>query len=445
MFEYLFEKVFKKIINDTSTEILPSRVKPDVEPYEDPYLPQAPDIPKPKRRVNPLKPDPGVHPEPKGLSNEIEIFLNKHLKNTKIKEAFDPGKFPSFVHKDKKNWIVNSDEQLRKLLPNLSNSEQSYLEMISSNVYKEMISRLEKYSGIKIKSSSLPHLVNVLETSLKEVMNIEKDHKDELEKLAISSVLNFDEFELVKDAYENGDIKFDVKLSTPELNWNKDDNKDDNEDDLSQEETLNVELAKEFSEIENESRLKRRMANLLIQGSAVLKTYLFNLISDELSDIDPSLPNLYGILGVLAQLGYWVTPDGIEKKGSKEAGSEEVIPDGDEYIIKVRATTFPFLVHELVKGIYEWISIDPDVKSALKHETIPSETHDIMIGSEIFKVLSSYIPANKQKLVPLVHKKYLQLSNDEMKDILSKSQKGKDIMNGLISDSEDEYKEYMAG
>jgi len=433
MFGYLFEKLFCLLESPVESPTETPKKLPTEEPGRT--------VPVPRRkRKHPLEPEPGISPEPKGISAEINKFLQS--RNLGIEEAFDPGKYPSFVHPDKENWISSGDDQLKEILPNLSDSEQSYLEMIASNSYQEMLGRLEKYTSVQITQESLPGLVGLLQSTLRKVLGIEADRKDYLEQLALSSVLDLPEFEMVKDAYENGLVDFDVKLDQPELNWDVDIEK---EEDLSGEETLNLELAKEFEEVRTEEELRRRMANLLIQGSSVLKLYLFNLVNPELKEIDSNLPNMYGILGALAQLGYWITPDGIEQsaRGEGEAGSAQVVPQGDTYTIKVRAITFPYLVHELTKGIYEWVSLDPELRRVMKKETPESETKDIMIGSELFKIISSYLGKGKESLLPLVHKKFLGLNKMEKRDILSKNSSGKDIMDDLIGEAEEEWKEYF--
>jgi len=142
-----------------------------------------------------------------------------------------------------------------------------------------------------------------------------------------------------------------------------------------------------------------------------------------------------------------MAPTGIEKfaGGAPESqmGSEEVIPEGDDYIIKVRALTFPFLIHELVKGIYEWVAIDPELKKAMQSDTIEKETKDIIVGPELSKILNSYVSVEKQELLPLVYKKFLQLPKSEVKEVFAKSIVGKKVMQDLVFQAEDEWKTFQ--
>jgi len=400
----MFHKLLEKLIKLNEQMTAPAIPKPTT-----PTEPTTP-VRKPKRRRRtPLKPSPGVHPKPKasgdsedsdeldsGDNIDVELFKKARLG---LKEmAFDPGKYPSFIHPEKKGWIETGDPELDELLPKMGDEEKTYLEMITSKSYQDMISRLEKYTGISAEDLSIPQVMSIVMQSLSKAMEIEKAHKKELEELAVELVMNLPEYEMVKEAWENGEFDVDIRLAPAELDVTElEDTEEVEVGELSQEEKFNMELASIFDGV-TEKSLRRRLANLLIQGSATLKLYLFNLVNKELQEIDESLPSLYGVLATVAQFGYWVTPFGIERSMAA-VGSEEVIPKGDDYIIKVRALVFPYLVHELVKGIAEWISIDPLLRAEMARDSLEKETEDIIVGPELFKVLTSYIAPGDQKLI----------------------------------------------
>jgi len=431
MFDRLLEILIK----------LQEQVTAPTKPAPVPTRPVEPATPtrKPGRKPRtPIKPAPGTHPKPKaGL--DVELF--KKARQGLKEMAFDPGKYPSFVHPEKKKWIETGDPELNDLFPKLSEEEQTYLEMITSRAYQEMISRLEKYTGVSANELSLPQILSIIFQSLNRTLKIERDHKSKLEKLAVDVIMNLPEYEMVKEAWENGEFKLDAKLGLAELDMTVDMNPE--KGGLSPAEEMNAELADAFENF-SDTKLRRRLANLLIQGSATLKTYLFNIVNDELSKIDSSLPRLYGILAVMAQLGYWLTPSSIEVgvSGAAAAGSSEVIPEGEDYVIKVRGTTFPYLVHEIAKGIAEWISLDPEFKQEMEAETIGKETWDIIAGPEVFKVLTSYISLKDQKFIPLVQKLLLKLPKEKIKAVLAKGREGEEIMKDLVNQARDQWEEY---
>jgi len=358
-------------------------------------------------------------------------------------EKFDPGKFPSFVHPAKKSWIELGDEELNQIVPTLSGAEKTYLEMITSEEYQSMLAKLEKYVGFSVTSRSLPQIVSLFYESLKRAVSIESTNKQDLEKLALQVVLQLPEFEMVREAYENKDVFFDVKLELEEAKVSLKPPDIKVEEELSEAEEMNAELAKEFESLLKEGVLRRRLANLFIQGMATLKMHLFNLVVGELSKIDKNLPNLYGILAVGAELGYWVAPPMKELKAG-EGGKVDVQPKGKEYLIKARAVTFPFLINEIVKGVYEWLSIDPDLKDAMKKvDSIEAETGDVILGPGFAKTFQRMVPADKQKYLPLIYRKFLQLPSEEIKAVLAKGSEGRGILSNLIKEAEAEWEEYL--
>jgi len=371
----------------------------------------------------------------------------KHLNEM----AFEPGDYPNLVNKQKQEWIESGGDELASILPNLSGEEQSYLELITSSTYQEILQRIEKYLGIDAKNLNFPAFYGILFKTLEEVKKLEFKYKDELEEMALTTVLSIPEFKMVKKMYDSGDVKFDVKIGSGELEravskYDEDPEEETEEGVLTEEEEINAELAEGFGDVQ-EKDMQRKLANILIQGGSTTKLYLFNMVNDSLLKINKFLPKAYGVLATGAQIGYWVTPNGIEKaQASSEdssTGSSEVIPEDDIYIIKARGMTFPYLVHEIAKGIYEWISIDPSMKQAMKQvDTLEGETQDMLVGPGIYKTIISYVPLDKQELLPLIQKYVIRLSKEEVKEVLGKTAKGRSIMKGLLLKAEEAMAEY---
>jgi hypothetical protein len=464
--------------------------EPDTEIVPE-TIPMEPEK-KPNRPSTPIRPTPGIQPHPKGLNTDIELFLKKRnlsigekieeklkqckkcggdadIKNidgdwvaqckqcdnefhgcdikkwttqkwNKLNEA-TPLKG---VHPEKMEWIETGDEQLNQILPKLSDKEQSYLKTIASEAYAETVARVEEFTGIKVQQSNLPSLAYLLMETLEQVKSIEKTNKRNLEEMALDLVFSIPEFKIVEEAYLNDELGFDIKIDSGELGKLKTAEKED-ESELSSEEELNLDLAYTLKD-ETDEDLRRKFANLLTTGGSINKLYLFNMANDRLTRINPNLPIYYGILASVAQIGYWVTPFGIEQAALESevtsAGSEEVIPKGDKYIIKVRGSTFPYLVHELVKGIYEYLSLDPSQQIAMQKDTVEDETKDIISGPGIYKAVTSYIPADKQELLPIVQKKLTSLSPEDIRHVISKDYQGQEIMKDLIRSAETELGKY---
>jgi len=349
------------------------------------------------------------------------------------------------IHPQKKEWMRTGDPELNALLPTLGDEEKSYLETITSKNYADLVAKIQQYTGVELTQENLPTLVSLLRSTLQNVMSLERAHKQYLEEMALMLVFDVPEFKMVEDAYLSDQLRFDIKLEPPTMeDLFPAGMAEPEEGGLSDAEELNQDLADSFEGIDPE-RLKRRLANLITTGGSALKMHLFALMDERLSAIDSDLPKKYGILATLAMLGYWVTPEGVEKgAAASAAGSSQVVPKDDIYTIKARAVTFPYLVHEIVKGIYEWLSLRPEQQEIMGKETIDQETRDFLAGPEIFKTISAYLPQDRQELLPLVQKLMADLSPSDIKDVLSKSSEGRFTMNKLIAQAQKMWDEYQA-
>jgi len=268
---------------------------------------------------------------------------------------------------------------------------------------------------------------------------MEEDHKEELEKLALKCVLSLDEFEMVREAYESGQVKFDVKLARPELIM-PDMGAGDG---LSEAEEVNMDLAEELYDM-SDAKLKRRFANILIQGGSMLKMYLYRVVEKELSTINKNFMKYYGLFATAAQLGYWRFPKehrlSEEQLASSAGGSEQAVPEEGIYVIKVRAACFPYLVYETAKGIYEWISISEETSLAMSQDTLKDEVDDTIVGAGVFQSIQKMV--KNQKVLPLILKKLIASPKSTVKEVLSGSDKGVQLLRSIEREAEEDWDTY---
>jgi hypothetical protein len=139
----------------------------------------------------------------------------------------------------------------------------------------------------------------------------------------------------------------------------------------------------------NLERSKRRFINSLIQGAAFKGGHMYVLVSNELNDMDPRLLNLYGVSQSLMEHAYWIFPDMEQMAGGGggQMGQSEVDEETDPPTVKAKAVTFPLLVHELVKGVYEIFGThglpdDPRQQEMILNaeDTLPAEIWDSRLG-----------------------------------------------------------------
>jgi len=139
----------------------------------------------------------------------------------------------------------------------------------------------------------------------------------------------------------------------------------------------------------NLERAKRRFINSLIQGAAFKGGHMFNLVRTEINDINPRLMDLYTTSQALMEHAYWLYPDmeNMAGGGGGQMGQSEVDEETDPPTVKAKAVTFPLLVHELVKGVYEIFGThglpdDPRQQEMVLNaeDTLPAEIWDSRLG-----------------------------------------------------------------
>ena len=213
------------------------------------------------------------------------------------------------------------------------------------------------------------------------------------------------------------------------------------------------EAAKRLQKLDLEKQ-KRRFINSLIQGSAKKAHYMYHLVNERLNDINPDLVGLYSIVMSVNDLMYWVMPDmeGMIGGGGAEqamAGKEELDLETDPPTIKAKGLMFPILVHELYKGVMEYVSAhglpsDPDMAQEVigMEDTLPAEIWDLRLGPVIWEKFLEVYPEDffntdeQKRIKNYFYFKFVSLEAEEFlklaKEILSGSQEGKNQVKKMI-------------
>jgi len=412
-------------------------IEPPTRPTEKPPTPSKPD-----KRPNPLRlPKPGIAPRPKALSHDVEAFLKQRKGLT---EKIDTGEMPNLIDPSKIAKIEEKD-YVEQILPDLGPAADRYLEIITSESYKKNITEVAGTLGISVseiqnKFPNYPTMAMLAIKALNDIKRAESGMKQQLEQIAVNLVLDLPENKFIKQYVEDGDIIIDVKLGNADLTKAVTADKMDEEMDngLTVAENLNIQV----NTILGEGKLRRTLANYMTQGDAVNKLYLFKLVSDKLDALSPNLSKKYGVLTAITQIGYYMTPDfpiTSDIVNMAAVGSEQVIPTGDKYTIKVRAMTFPYLVHELVKGIGDYISMDVASQEELDTETMDDEIKQIMAGPALDKRFRKLIPADKIELLPIIKQLFYDKKTPiyKIKQILLGEPLAQIYMNDLITKAEE--------
>lgn len=297
--------------------------------------------------------------------------------------------------------------------------------------FKDVCRNYKKSHG---KSSINPQmLLGESIKDLQETMELEKPHRNDLAKLAEAMIR--DEYDMGPDVVEiNCELVDKVLL----LGAKK--------EPKPVSETLDFMDHEEMKSSKAEIN-KRRFVNAMIQGAAKKSTYMFNLVDDELADIEPLLLNKYNKLMTATDYSYFV----IDKMADQISGGIVKVqfptPENPKAVIYAQALCFPVLVHELVKGVMELIAAHglPKDKKLGEYvigqaDYLDAEPWDMRIGPALWERFTENIPSDDFKLKHQIFYDLMSLPTADfeakMREILAGTERGKQI----ILDCIDKYK-----
>jgi len=324
----------------------------------------------------------------------------------------------------------------------------NFEELIASQRFKDVVQKVKDATGAEnIDPQTLMSLQPMLMQAAQRVMQIESQNKQALENLAVDLVVG-------EMGIPEGDLQFDAKLGKPDTSGMqmKPQKKKKKELEFPNFE-MEDEAAKRLQKLDLEKQ-KRRFINSLIQGSAKKAHYMYHLVNEKLNEINPDLVGLYSIVMSVNDLLYWVMPnmEGMMGGGGAEqamAGKEELDLETDPPTIKATGLMFPILVHELYKGVMEYISAhglpsDPDMADEVigGEDTLPAEVWDLRLGPVIWEKFLEVYPEDffntdeQKRIKNYFYFKFVSLEAEEFlklaKEILSGSQEGKNQVKKMI-------------
>lgn len=286
--------------------------------------------------------------------------------------------------------------------PAMPKGDRDFVELVSSKRFKDSVENVRRYLGTTAPlqgRNPLMQLMGMAMQSLQQVGRIQFQHKEYLERLAV---------DLVKKemSIPEGAMQFDAKLVMGPMSsaqGMRQEPQEPKQQDVKQAFKHQDELEDFVDEFEkfNLEKAKRRFINSLIQGASKKGHYMFELVRDELDRLNPELANLYGVNQSLMDHLYWVMPDmeGMAASGEGQIGQSEVDTETDPPTVKARAATFPLLVHELIKGVYDIFGthgLPDDPKQAEMimgaEDTLPAEIWDMRLGPVFWEKFQAAYP-----------------------------------------------------
>ena len=250
--------------------------------------------------------------------------------------------------------------------------------------------------------------------------------------------------------YYDGTLQYDVSLTIP---VNLSDAQTEMEMQMQQEPE---EVIENIEELDLEVA-KRRFLNAMMAGAAFKGQYMFHMAEDEINAIDEDLITEYGLLMAITEWIYFMVPPeaaaAAASSDEQAGGSERVDFTTDPPTLICRARSFPILCHEIVKSYMEYMSAwglpQSDEENAEakanyilnKADFLEAENWDLMLGPNFWGRFLDAIDENELDIKSQLYIKITKMPprefNTFMKEILKKSQRGKQMMVDLANDIKD--------
>jgi len=314
--------------------------------------------------------------------------------------------------------------------------ENNFEQKIMGKRFSEVVNRYKR--AFDVESIDNTQLMQNMMPMVHETMALEAKHKKDLEKLAEKMIR--DEYDMPEDV-----VEIRAKLSPEVMLEGTKKHPTPKSNDYQFESHADMVNAKE-------EVYKRRFLNAMIQGAAKKTNHMFHMVDEELTNMDPRLLNRYSKVMSAADYMYYVIP---KMDNGTSGGVVKVTfptPENPKAVIEAEAMIFPVLIHELVKGVMELLSahgLPKDKKLGDyvvdKADFLAAEPWDMRIGPALWDRFTDSIDSDD---FHLKHHLYMELAsmpvkefNENMREILAGTNKGKKIVKEILDNVKRELQE----
>jgi uncharacterized protein YutD len=314
--------------------------------------------------------------------------------------------------------------------------ENNFEQKIMGKRFSEVVNRYKRAFDVEDIDNS--QLMMQMMPMVHETMALETKHKKDLEKLAEKMIR--EEYDMPEDIVEikaklspNIMLEGTKKHPKPKSNEYQFENHED--------------MVNAKGEV-----YKRRFLNAMIQGAAKKTNHMFHMVDDELTNMDPRLLNRYSKVMSAADYMYYVIPK--MDNGTNGGVVKVTFPTAEnpKAVIEAEAMIFPVLIHELVKGVMELLSahgLPKDKKLGDyvvdKADFLAAEPWDMRIGPALWDRFTDCVDSDD---FHLKHQLYMELAsmpvkefNENMREILAGTNKGKKVVKEIMDSVKQELKE----
>jgi len=333
----------------------------------------------------------------KFTKEHIDHLIKKNLREMAM--DLPPNNAP---HPDVTNKLAQGETPYNsEHLPSTGNENQNFQELLASERYRQVIEKLQEYTGQEINLNGMEGYMPILgmvQQVFANILRTEATHREELEQLAVELVTK-------EMGIPEGSFIFDVKivglggegLEAPQKAPEPEQPEEDEIDIPGEQDLIN-----RIANLDLE-KAKRRLIDGMIQGAAKRGHYMFHYVAGRIAEITGSntLTNDYGILMAVNDSTYWQASDQsidmmMKQEGGK-AGEESVDRNTEPPTIRSRAAIFPVLVHEIVKGVMEIFALqglpnDGAEEVMASEDTPEKEIWDLRLGPAIWDRIRQQFP-----------------------------------------------------
>lgn len=362
-------------------------------------------------------------------ANIVNSALNK-LKKRGINEGvLYPEGMNERMHEKLEDDLKNKNHSLGKHPIFPEDDESTFEEKIMGERFLEVTKRYKRNNDVdRIDNVKVMKEMNGLIT---QTMQMEKDHIKELEKLAVDIIRQ--EYDMDKDVVEI------IAEIVPTITI-----------DGFQKKPTPISAPTEFKNHEemsaaNEEVYKRRFLNAMVQGASKKVNHMFHMFDDEITEMNPRLPNSYAKLMSAADYMFYVVP--AINEGITGGAVKVTLPNKNnpKAVIHAQAMVFPVLIHELVKGVMEIVAahgLPTNKKIAQfvidKADFMAAEPWDMRLGPGLWERFTNLIDPDDFNLKHHIFAELASLPvkefNHTMREIMANTKEGKKIISNIVKD-----------
>ena len=270
---------------------------------------------------------------------------------------------------------------------------------------------------------------------MQEVMMLEDPNKEELQEIAI---------DLVREMYNVPD-SIDLRAMLEQKNVEGEPGEPDDEE----EEEISDERKAELQHFIE----KRRILNSIVHGCAVHQwTSAYYLVQDRLDEINPELIGKYNKMAAMVNYWNWMIYfEPMFDMGQMPMTQGLNIVNVGERKIEAYGINFPVLIHELSKGVIDFITtagvpnfendgVTPDELRYIYSEAdkYSHEQWHYFFGPTLWRALLSTADVGSDELIPIIRKMseldYEELSEFCVNIVFYPEELGKDSMRELMEE-----------